>query len=146
MSTIDKDFKVKNGLLVTGNGSFGGTVSVGTPTAPEHAVTKAYADSLVFSSGGIIVSATEPQVATNGVQWLDTTIERLKIYLNGVWMVQASYLDSLDITDHTHDTSIGGDGRLVDVFYDPGNFIINAIDGGMASTTRWSLVLDGGTA
>lgn len=49
MSTIDKDFKVKNGLSVTGNGSFGGTVSVDTPTLPEHAATKAYVDSVAGS-------------------------------------------------------------------------------------------------
>lgn len=144
--TVVKDFKVKNGLLVTGNGSFGGPVSVGTPTALTHAATKAYVDSIAVSGGGVVVSDTAPETTINGTQWLDTTIERLKIFYNGEWLVQATYLDSLDIIDHTHDTSIGGDGRLVNVFYDPGTSQINAIDGGGASTEQWSLVLDGGTA
>lgn len=60
MSTIDKDFKVKNGLSVTGNGSFGGTVSVGTPTAAEHAATKAYVDSVAGSGYVPIIDGGGP--------------------------------------------------------------------------------------
>ena len=40
MSTVNKDFKVKNGLIVGLGGSFGGTVTVGTPTLAAHAATK----------------------------------------------------------------------------------------------------------
>ena len=32
MATVNKDFKVKNGLQVAGSGSFGGTLTVATPT------------------------------------------------------------------------------------------------------------------
>lgn len=51
MSTANKDFKVKNGLQVTGEGSFGGPVSVGTPTGPSHAATKSYVDSISLITG-----------------------------------------------------------------------------------------------
>ncbi len=52
MTTTDKDFKVKNGLQVTEGGTFGGPVAVGTPTDPDHAVTKEYIDT-VAGLGGI---------------------------------------------------------------------------------------------
>jgi hypothetical protein len=32
MATVNKDFKVKNGLQVAGSGSFGGTLTVAEPT------------------------------------------------------------------------------------------------------------------
>ena len=32
MATVDKDFKVKNGLVVTNGGTFGDAVTVGAPT------------------------------------------------------------------------------------------------------------------
>lgn len=69
MATVNKDFKVKNGLVVSSGGTFGGTVVVGTPTENSHATTKAYVDSL---TGSMTVSATAPSSPTNGIQWLDT--------------------------------------------------------------------------
>jgi hypothetical protein len=51
LSTIDKDFKVKNGLIVTGSGHFGGPVTVATPTGPDHATTKDYVDSIALTTG-----------------------------------------------------------------------------------------------
>ena len=44
MATVNKDFKVKNGLIVALGGSFGGAVVVGTPTENLHAATKEYVD------------------------------------------------------------------------------------------------------
>ncbi len=52
MTTSNKDFKVKNGIAVAGNGTFGGPVVVGTPTEPEHAVTKQYLDSVLAELPG----------------------------------------------------------------------------------------------
>ena len=49
MTTIDKDFKVKNGLAVNDGGTFGGPVVVGTPTEPSHAVTKEYLEEALAS-------------------------------------------------------------------------------------------------
>jgi hypothetical protein len=51
LTTTDKDFKVKNGLAVTDGGTFGGPVAVGTPTDPDHAVTKEYIDSVAGIGG-----------------------------------------------------------------------------------------------
>ena len=51
MATIDKDFKVKNGIQVSEGGIFGGPVSVGAPTDPSHAVTKDYIDLLIVLAG-----------------------------------------------------------------------------------------------
>ena len=51
MTTTDKDFKVKNGLYVTEGGTFGGPVAVGTPTDPDHAVTKEYVDNIAGLEG-----------------------------------------------------------------------------------------------
>lgn len=51
MSTVSKDFKVKNGLVVTEGGTFGGPVSVGTPTGPDDAATKSYVDNIALTTG-----------------------------------------------------------------------------------------------
>ena len=47
MATVDKDFKVKNGLNVATTGSFGGVVTVATPTQNAHATTKLYVDTAI---------------------------------------------------------------------------------------------------
>lgn len=47
MTTTNKDFKVKHGIAVTGNGTFGGPVTVGAPTEASHAITKEYLDSIL---------------------------------------------------------------------------------------------------
>ena len=46
MTTENKDFKVKNGLVVANGGTFGSAVTVGEPTLSTHAATKEYVDSL----------------------------------------------------------------------------------------------------
>jgi len=57
LATVDKDFKVKNGLVVNNGGSFGGSVVVGAPTLASHAATKEYVDSVI---GGMAVGSTAP--------------------------------------------------------------------------------------
>jgi hypothetical protein len=44
VATDNKDFKVKNGLVVGGTGAFEGTVAVATPNQSSHATTKEYVD------------------------------------------------------------------------------------------------------
>ena len=61
----NKDFKVKNGLIVTDGGSFGGAVEVAEPTLSNHATTKSYVDNLV-SSPTIPVDITPPASPVNG--------------------------------------------------------------------------------
>lgn len=146
MATAEKDFKVKNGLIVTSGGSFGGTVVVSDPTESTHAATKSYVDSL---AGSVTAGATAPSSPINGTQWFDTSLNRLKIYYDETWYVMASYDDAVNIPQHIHDTSIGGSGLIVSYFTEGGgsnDTPINALDGGGPETTEWQLVLDGGSA
>lgn len=147
MATTDKDFKVKNGLQVADGATFGGAVTVATPTDSSHAATKSYVDSLV---GSLYVGSTAPSSPSDGIQWFDTTLERVKVYYNGEWYLMASYTDVINIPQHIHDTSIGGSGLIVSVFTDAGATAvepsINSIDAGGPDTTVWDLVLDGGNA
>lgn len=147
MATIEKDFKVKNGLVVSNGGSFGGTVVVANPTDSTHAATKAYVDSL---AGSVYTSDAAPSSPFNGQQWFDTTLTRIKVYYEGNWYLMASYNDVINIPQHIHDTSIGGSGLIVSVFTDAGATAvepsINSIDAGGPSTTTWDVVLDGGNA
>ena len=79
MATNSKDFKVKNGLVVNDGGSFGGTVTVATPTSNSHATTKQYVDEAV-AAGSTVFSETAPANPSNGDKWFNTLVERLNIY------------------------------------------------------------------
>ena len=145
MATVDKDFKVKNGLQVAGSGSFGGTLTVATPTESTHVATKAYVDSLA----GMTVSSTAPSSPTNGKQWLDTTTNRVNFYYDGAWYTQATVDDTNNLPQHIHDTAIDGTGFIVSQFYDGASFNSPqgaGLDAGGPSTTTWTVVFDGGSA
>lgn len=145
MATVDKDFKVKNGLVVANGGTFGNAVTVGAPTLAGHAATKEYVDSL---TGSMTVSATAPSSPTNGMQWLDTLTNRVNFYYNGAWYTQATIDDTQNLPQHIHDTAIDGTGFIVSQFYDGSTF--NApqgagLDAGGPDTTVWTVVFDGGS-
>jgi hypothetical protein len=145
LSTVDKDFKVKNGLVVTNGGSFGGAVTVGTPTLDGHAVTKSYVDGLV---GGLPVGSTAPESPDNGDMWFDTLTSRVNVYYEGSWLTMATIDDTLNLPQHIHDTAIDGTGLIVTTFTEGGSFNDpqgSPVDGGGPSTTEWTLVLDGGS-
>ena len=145
MATVDKDFKVKNGLVVTNGGSFGGAVTVGTPTQNSHAATKEYVDSL---TGSMAVGTTAPSSPINGTQWLDTLTNRVNFYYNGTWYTQATIDDTNNLPQHIHDTAIDGTGFIVSQFYEGGSFnspLGIGIDAGGPSTTEWTVVFDGGS-
>ena len=145
MATVNKDFKVKNGLQVAGSGSFGGTLSVAAPTEATHAATKAYVDSL---TGSMTVSATAPSSPTNGTQWLDTLTNRVNFYYNGAWYTQATIDDTNNLPQHIHDTAIDGTGFIVSQFYEGGSFnspLGIGLDAGGPSTSEWTVVFDGGS-
>lgn len=153
MATYNKDFVVKNGLVVTEGGTFGAAITIGAPTANDHAATKSYVDDLVSSIGGgggnasVTVGDTAPSTPEDGNLWLDTTIDRLKIYYAGTWIVIATYDDSLSVTQHIHDTSIDGTGLVIDTFTESpavSETPVLYIDGGSAGTTTFDTVLDGG--
>jgi hypothetical protein len=144
MATVDKDFKVKNGLVVANGGSFGGTVTVGTPTQNSHAATKEYVDSRSMAVGD-----TAPSLPTNGTMWLDTLTNRVNFYYEGSWYTQAIIEDTTNIPDHIHDTAIDGNGLIVSMFVDSGFFdspMTSESDSGNASDEVFTSVHDGGIA
>ena len=115
MTVTTKDFKVKNGLNVSLGGTFGGTVTVATPTDLQHAATKEYVD-----LRAIVVSDTAPSSPINGSQWLDTNVNRVNFYYGGTWYTSATMDDALVIHQHIHDTAIDGSGLVVSTFMDAG--------------------------
>jgi hypothetical protein len=146
MATVNKDFKIKNGLAVTNGATFGGTVTVATPTEGTHAATKAYVDGL---ASGISVGNTAPASPDNGDMWFDSLTSRVNVYYNGSWITQASVDDTQTLPDHIHDTSIDGTGFIVSQFVSSGFY--NAPQGtpqdaGSPSTSSWTLTYDGGSA
>jgi len=146
MATVEKDFKVKNGLVVTNGGTFGDAVTVGAPTLASHAATKEYVDSL---TGSMAVGTTAPSSPTNGTQWLDTLTNRVNFYYEGSWYTQATIDDTLNLPQHIHDTAIDGTGFIVTTFREGGSFNSpqgTSVDGGGPDTTVFALTLDGGSA
>lgn len=146
MATVDKDFKVKNGLVVTNGGSFGGSVVVGEPTLDTHATTKAYVDSV---AGSMSVGSTAPSSPSNGNLWFDTITERVNVYYNNSWITVATIDDTLELPDHIHDTSIDGNGFIVTRFIDAGTSYDpqgTGQDAGDPNTSSWNNLYDGGTA
>jgi hypothetical protein len=149
LATVDKDFKVKNGLQVNGDAVINGTVSAATPTESSHLTTKSYVDSLIGETSGIVVGSTAPENANNGDLWFDTLVERVNVYYAGQWLTIATIDDTLTIPDHIHDTSIDGNGLIVTRFVDAGSFNDpqgTGIDGGDPFTTDWSMTYSGGIA
>jgi hypothetical protein len=144
MATVEKDFKVKNGLLVTAGGSFGGTVTLATPTQADHATTKSYVDSRL-----LIVQDTAPESPTVGMQWLNTANSRIHVYFNNEWIVLATYNDVLNLPQHIHDTSIGGDGLIVSIYQDGGFYngdFVSVTDAGYYDMNTWAMTWNGGIA
>jgi hypothetical protein len=146
LSTFDKDFKVKNGIQVAGDGIFGGTISAATPTSSSHLATKGYVDAL---AGGIPVGTQSPENPNDGDLWFDTLTERVNVYYSGTWITIATIDDTLTIPDHIHDTSIDGNGLIVTTFVDGGSFNSpqgTAADGQFPETTDWARTFNGGIA
>jgi len=146
LATVNKDFKVKNGLQVNGDAVIGGTISAATPTASTHLATKGYVDAL---AGGIPVSSTPPENPENGDLWFDTLVERVNVYYEGQWVTVATIDDTLTIPDHIHDTSIDGNGLIVTQFVSGGSFNDpqgTAVDGGAPDTIDFADTYDGGIA
>lgn len=145
--TLDKDFKVKNGLQVAGGATFGGPVTAVTPTNPNHLATKQYVDSVSGGGGsvGITVGPSEPSTPTNGLQWFDTSALRLKIYYDGSWFAVANIEDTLNVVQHSHDAQTG----LVNYIFlsagEPQDESSIILDGGAPETLVWSYSIDSGT-
>lgn len=147
MATGNKDFKVKNGLVVVNGGTFGGTVTVATPTLSNHAATKSYVDAAA-GSPSLPISDQAPVSPTNGSLWFDSVTKRVHVYYNGEWVAIATLADAEVLQDHIHDTSIDGNGLIVSTFvsggsYDEPGVLVSA---GNYDTTSWEYTWDGGTA
>jgi hypothetical protein len=146
MTTVNKDFKVKHGIQVTGDGTFGGNITAATPTLSTHLTTKGYVDALV---GGMPIGSTPPESPDNGDLWFDTIVQRVNVYYDGNWRTIATIDDTLNIPDHIHDTSIDGNGLIVTRFVDAGSIYQpqgTGVDGGNAETTDWTETWSGGIA
>ena len=147
MATVNKDFKVKNGLSVALGGTFGGTVAVSTPTENTHATTKLYVDNAV-GSPRVPVDSTAPASPVNGSLWFDTLTQRVYIYYNSEWSAIANLSDAEVLQDHIHDTSIDGSGLVVSMFvsggaYNEPGYLVSA---GLYNTSVWEETWVGGEA
>jgi hypothetical protein len=147
MATVDKDFKVKNGLFVTNGGYFGGNVSVATPVDPQHAATKQYVDDatgdVVLETGSVF-----PNPAVNGQLFYDETTDHIYVYFNTAWTSIAMYNDTLELQQHIHDTAIDGTGLIVSILKDAGYYdeAGDTTDAGFYNTNAWTSTWDGGIA
>ena len=148
MATINKDFKVKNGLVVALGGSFGAPVVVGTPTIATHAATKEYVDERV----GTYAVPTYPEAPVDpidGQLYFDTTTQHVSIYSESgsQWIMLATFEDTADLRQHIHDTAIDGTGLIVTIFQDAGFYDAIpsvGVDAGFYNTTVWDQTFDGG--
>lgn len=147
MTTFNKDFKVKNGLIVGGAGSFTGAVTVASPTDGSHAATKSYVDS-VAGSPSIPTDDIAPVSPANGNLWFDTITERIYVYYNGEWSALANLSDAEVLQDHIHDTSIDGNGLIVSTFVSGGAYNEPGylVSGGSYNTVNFEATWDGGIA
>jgi hypothetical protein len=148
MALESKDFKVKNGLLVADGGTFGGTVTVATPTESTHATTKAYVDQLA-GNPLVEISSEPPAEPVNGQMYLDSDTQRLSVFNGTSWITFATLTDAETLTEHIHDTSIGGSGLIASIFVDAGFYNSEAgasVDAGFYNTTTWTSTYNGGIA
>lgn len=84
MATENKDFKVKHGLSVAAGGSFGGPVTVSTPTQDSHAATKAYAENYAeyYGAPTAVVLATTASINISTGLVVGATIDGVEIQPN----------------------------------------------------------------
>jgi hypothetical protein len=147
MATVDRDFRVKNGLNVGSGGTFGGTVTVATPTENSHAATKLYVDSAI-SGVSLPVSATDPESPSNGDMYFNTVTQHISVYYNNQWIQIATLDDSEQLPQHIHDTAIDGTGFIASRFYDAGFYNsahATSASGGFYNTASWLSTWDAGT-
>ncbi len=145
MATFNRDFKVKHGINVADGGTFGGTVTVATPTENTHAATKLYVDTAV---GSPTIGTTQPASPANGNLWFDTLTERVHIYYNSEWVAIATLEDAETLKDHIHDTSIDGSGLIVSTFISGGSYNEPGVlvSAGLYNTASFEATYDGGVA
>ena len=147
MATVNKDFKVKHGINVALGGTFGGTVTVATPTENTHAATKLYVDTAI-GTPVLPVSSTPPVSPSNGSLWFDSLTERVHVYYGSEWIAVATLEDAETLQDHIHDTAIDGTGLIVSTFISGGAYNEPGVlvSAGLYNTASFEATYDGGTA
>jgi hypothetical protein len=150
MPTTDKDFKVKNGLNVATTGTFGGTVTVATPTLNAHAATKLYVDTVAGNANVVPTESTAPVSPVDGQIYFDTVTQHLSIYSTDAaeWIMIATFDDTANLRQHIHDTAIDGTGLITTIFQDAGAYddvFSSAQIAGFYDTVEWLTSYDGGS-
>jgi hypothetical protein len=150
--TVNKDFKVKNGLNVTDAGTFGGTVTVATPTQNAHATTKLYVDTAISGivSNVLPTESTAPVSPVDGQVYFDTVTQHLSIYSTDAadWIMIATFDDTANLRQHIHDTAIDGTGLITTVFQDAGAYddVFSSTQiAGFYDSVEWLTSYDGGS-
>jgi hypothetical protein len=145
VATTNRDFRVKHGIAVADGGTFGGTVTVATPTENTHAATKLYVDTAV---GSPTIGTTQPESPVNGQLWFDTLTERVHVYYDSEWVAIATLADAERLQDHIHDTSIDGSGLIVSTFISGGAYNEPGVlvSAGFYNTEEFEAVFNGGIA
>ena len=148
MATTDKDFKVKNGLNVATTGTFGGTVTVATPTQNTHAATKLYVDTVAGNANVVPTEATAPVSPVDGQLYFDTVTQHLSIYSTDAadWIMIATFDDTANLRQHIHNTAIDGTGLIVTTFQEAGfydDIFSSSLDAGNYATVEWLTTSDG---
>jgi hypothetical protein len=145
VATVNKDFRVKHGIIVADGGTFGSTVTVATPTQNAHAATKLYVDTAV---GSPTIGTTQPTSPVDGNLWFDTLTERVHVYYNSEWVAIATLEDAETLQDHIHDTSIDGTGLIVSTFISGGAYNEPGVlvSAGLYNTASFEATYDGGVA
>jgi hypothetical protein len=150
VATVNKDFRVKHGIIVADGGTFGSTVTVATPTQNSHAATKLYVDTAV-GTPVVPTESSAPQNPVDGQLWFDTVTRHLSIYSSDAvaWIMIATFEDTADLRQHIHDTSIGGNGLIVSVYQDAGYYdsiFSSSQDAGYYDLNEWAMEWNGGIA
>jgi hypothetical protein len=152
MATTDKDFKVKNGLNVATTGTFGGVVTVATPTQNAHATTKLYVDTAIagISANVFPTESTAPVSPVDGQVYFDTVTQHLSIYSTDAadWIMIATFDDTANLRQHIHDTAIDGTGLITTVFQDAGAYddVFSSTQiAGFYDSVEWLTSYDGGS-
>ena len=151
MATVNKDFKIKNGLIVADGATFGGTITASEPTLSTHLATRGYTDTAIAANTNTTLSvlATAPTSPDAGELYFDTVTSRINVFYDSAWITIATISDSEELAKHIHDTAIGGTGFVVSRFYDGGAYNAaqaTAASGGFYNTTTWVETWDGGSA
>lgn len=111
MTTLNKDFRVRYGLIVDDKITLQGNLIAGDATDNSHAITKSYIDQKLFAK----VQSSAPSDPFAGNLWFDTTENRLNVYTGSAWITIASKSDTDSLQDHIHDDAIEGTGRITEV-------------------------------